>query len=40
MFLKFHIKPAAPAVIPIVTKKPNSNRSLDPVGIELKRTSN
>ena len=30
-----HIKPKEPAVIPTVTKKPNSKRSLEPVGIDV-----
>ena len=30
-----HINPNEPAVIPTVTKKPNSIRSLEPGGIEV-----
>ena len=37
----FHyIKPNDPAVIPTVTKKPNSTRSLDPAGSDVNRTAN
>jgi len=37
----FHyIKPNDPAVIPTVTKNPNSTRSLDPAGSDVNRTAN
>ena len=35
-----HINPKDPAVIPTVTKNPNSKRSLEPGGIEFKSTAN
>ena len=33
-----HIKPKEPAVIPTVTKNPNSRRSLEPGGIDVNKT--
>ena len=35
-----HINPKDPAVIPTVTKNPNSRRSLEPGGIEFSSTDN
>ena len=34
-----HIKPNEPAVIPTVTKNPNSRRSLEPGGIDVNKTA-
>ena len=34
-----HIKPKEPAVIPTVTKNPNSKRSLEPGGIDVNKTA-
>ena len=34
-----HIKPKEPAVIPTVTKNPNSKRSLEPAGIDVNKTA-
>ena len=34
-----HIKPKEPAVIPTVTKNPNSRRSLEPGGIDVNNTA-
>ena len=34
-----HIKPKEPAVIPTVTKNPNSRRSLEPGGIDVNKTA-
>ena len=34
-----HINPKDPAVIPTVTKKPNSKRSLEPGGIDVNSTA-
>ena len=34
-----HIKPKEPAVIPTVTKNPNSKRSLEPGGIDVNNTA-
>ena len=34
-----HIKPNEPAVIPTVTKNPNSKRSLEPGGIDVNKTA-
>ena len=34
-----HIKPKEPAVIPTVTKNPNSKRSLEPGGIDVSKTA-
>ena len=34
-----HIKPKEPAVIPTVTKNPNSKRSLEPGGIDVSNTA-
>ena len=34
-----HIKPKEPAVIPTVTKNPNSKRSLEPGGIDVNSTA-
>ena len=35
-----HINPKEPAVIPTVTKNPNSTRSLDPAGSDVNSTAN
>tara|TARA_B000000557_G_scaffold3685_1_gene2904 strand:+ start:2008 stop:2142 length:135 start_codon:yes stop_codon:yes gene_type:complete len=35
-----YTSPSEPAVIPTPTKKPNSRRSLEPGGIEFKKTAN
>ena len=34
-----HIKPKEPAVIPTVTKNPNSNKSLEPGGIDVNKSA-
>ena len=34
-----HINPKEPAVIPTVTKNPNSKRSLEPGGIDVNKTA-
>ena len=34
-----HINPKEPAVIPTVTKNPNSRRSLEPGGIDVNSTA-
>ena len=34
-----HIKPNEPAVIPTVTKNPNSRRSLEPGGIDVNKSA-
>ena len=34
-----HIKPKEPAVIPTVTKNPNSKRSLEPGGIDVNKSA-
>ena len=34
-----HINPKDPAVIPTVTKNPNSKRSLEPGGIDVNKTA-
>ena len=34
-----HINPKEPAVIPTVTKNPNSKRSLEPGGIDVNSTA-
>ena len=39
MMQEVHINPKAPAVIPTVTKKPNSNKSLEPGGIDVNNTA-
>ena len=39
MMQEIHINPKEPAVIPTVTKKPNSRRSLEPGGIDVNNTA-
>ena len=39
MMQEVHINPKDPAVIPTVTKKPNSRRSLEPGGIDVSNTA-
>ena len=39
MMQEVHINPKDPAVIPTVTKKPNSRRSLEPGGIDVNSTA-
>ena len=39
MMQEIHINPKEPAVIPTVTKKPNSRRSLEPGGIDVSNTA-
>ena len=39
MLQEVHIIPNEPAVTPTHTKNPNSRRSLEPGGIEFKRTA-
>ena len=39
MMQEVHINPKDPAVIPTVTKKPNSRRSLEPGGIDVNKTA-
>ena len=39
MMQEIHINPKEPAVIPTVTKKPNSRRSLEPGGIDVNSTA-
>jgi hypothetical protein len=39
MMQEVHINPKEPAVIPTVTKKPNSRRSLEPGGIDVNSTA-
>ena len=39
MMQEVHINPKDPAVIPTVTKKPNSKRSLEPGGIDVNKTA-
>ena len=34
-----HIKPKEPAVIPTVTKNPNSKRSLEPGGVDVNKSA-
>ena len=36
MKINCYSRPNEPAVIPTLTKKPNSNKSFAPVGIEIK----
>jgi len=40
VYIRCYIRPKEPAVIPTQTKNPNSTRSLEPGGIEFKRTAN
>ena len=39
MMQEVHINPKDPAVIPTVTKKPNSRRYLEPGGIDVNNTA-
>ena len=39
MMQEVHINPKDPAVIPTVTKNPNSRRSLEPGGIDVNNTA-